>query len=111
MSDATFRNAVIKVVKSIPKDESRTYGQVAAAVGKPGTARAVAGVIKKNKHHFKACHKLSKDGKTWTCTDECNYVPCHRVVSANPKKRDVGYLGQTDAASIAFKTMLRENQL
>lgn len=111
MTDATFRNAVFEVVKSIPEDEFRTYGQVAAAVGKPGAARAVAGVIKKNKHHFNACHQLSNGGKSWICTDKHNYVPCHRVVSANPKKRDIGYLGQTDAASIAFKTMLRDNEL
>lgn len=111
MTDATFRNAVFEVVKNIAKDESKTYGEVARAVNRPGAARAVASVLKKNKHHFKACHKLSKDGKTWKCTKPGDYVPCQRVVSSNPKKKDVGYLGKTDAESIAFKAMLRKEQL
>ena len=111
MTDTAFRNAVIEVVKGISKKGFKTYGQVAAEAKRPGAAREVASIIKKNKHHFKACHKLANDGKSWVCTNQRDYVPCHRVVSANPKKRDVGYLGRTDAASIAFKTMLRDKEL
>ena len=49
-------------MRGIPKGETRTYGEVAAAVGHPGAARAVGTVMK---HNFDTS------------------VPCHRVVRAD----------------------------
>ena len=36
-----FRQLVERIIKSIPKGQVRSYGQVAALAGKPGGARAV----------------------------------------------------------------------
>ena len=50
-------------MNKIPYGEVRTYGQLAAALGKPKAARAVGG----------ACH----------CNPIAIIQPCHRVVGAN----------------------------
>ncbi len=59
---STFTQRVLAVVKRIPKGKTMTYGQVAAAAGSPGAARAVGSVMASNQD-----------------TD----VPCHRVVRAD----------------------------
>jgi O-6-methylguanine DNA methyltransferase len=65
-----FAERVRKVVRSIPKGKTMTYGLVAARAGKPGAARAVGTIMSGN------------DDKT---------VPCHRVVRADGKPS--GYNG------------------
>lgn len=61
---STFTDRVRAVVKTIKKGETMTYGQVAAASGRPGAARAVGTIMSHN------------DDKS---------VPCHRVVRADGK--------------------------
>lgn len=58
-----FQQAVWAELLKIPYGEVRTYGQLAAALGKPNASRAVGG----------ACH----------CNPIAIVIPCHRVVSAN----------------------------
>ena len=58
-----FQKAVWAGMNKIPYGEVRTYGQLAAALGKPKAARAVGG----------ACH----------CNPIAIIQPCHRVVGAN----------------------------
>lgn len=58
-----FQNAVWAEMNKIPYGEVRTYGQLAAALGKPKAARAVG----------EACH----------CNPIAIIQPCHRVVGAN----------------------------
>ena len=58
-----FQKAVWAEMNKIPYGEVRTYGQLAAALGKPKAARAVGG----------ACH----------CNPIAIIQPCHRVVGAN----------------------------
>ncbi len=65
-----FAERVRKVVRSIPKGKTMTYGLVAARAGKPGAARAVGTIMSGN-------------------TDKT--VPCHRVVRADGKPS--GYNG------------------
>lgn len=65
-----FAERVRKVVRSIPKGKTMTYGLVAARAGKPGAARAVGTIMSGN-------------------TDKT--VPCHRVVRADGKAS--GYNG------------------
>ena len=60
----TFADLVRSAVRQIPKGETRTYGEIAAAIGRPGAARAVGTVMKNNYDPS---------------------VPCHRVVAANGK--------------------------
>lgn len=60
----SFSDRVRAVVKNIPKGKAMTYGEVAAAAGSPGAARAVGNAMRNNKDHS---------------------IPCHRVVAAGGK--------------------------
>jgi AraC family transcriptional regulator, regulatory protein of adaptative response / methylated-DNA-[protein]-cysteine methyltransferase len=55
-----FQERVWKALQEIPAGETRTYGQVAAAVGRPGAARAV--------------------GRACASNPVALAIPCHRVV-------------------------------
>jgi methylated-DNA-[protein]-cysteine S-methyltransferase len=57
-----FQRAVLETVLAIPRGEVRTYGEVAAAAGYPGAARAVGEVMRTNRIPV--------------------LIPCHRVVRA-----------------------------
>ena len=58
-----FQEAVWQELRKIPPGETRSYGQIAAAIGKPGAARAV--------------------GAACGANPVCVVVPCHRVVGSN----------------------------
>lgn len=58
-----FQRKVISAVRSIPRGQTRTYGEVAAQAGSPGAARAVGQVMASNPFAI--------------------IMPCHRVVSRN----------------------------
>ena len=58
----TFQLAVWKQLLKIPYGETRSYGQVAAALGQPGAARAVGMANHRNPVPI--------------------VIPCHRVVAA-----------------------------
>ena len=60
-----FQQAVIDCVRRIPYGQVRTYGEVAAAVGYPGAARAVGTVMSGNRLPI--------------------IIPCHRVVASGGK--------------------------
>ena len=57
-----FQQAVIERCRRIPLGETKSYGELAAAVGHPGAARAVGRVMSTNRFPL--------------------IVPCHRVVGA-----------------------------
>jgi len=69
-----FQQAVWQQLLRIPYGEVRTYGQLAAALGKPGASRAVGS----------ACHR----------NPLCILIPCHRVVGADGSL--TGYAGGLD---------------
>ncbi len=56
-----FARAVLEAARAIPPGEVRTYGDLAAAVGRPGAARAVGTALGRNSVPL--------------------VVPCHRVVA------------------------------
>ncbi len=58
----TFKERVLKVVKSIPKGKMLTYKDVAERAGSPGAFRAVGSIMANN----------------WDPT-----VPCHRVIRSD----------------------------
>jgi methylated-DNA-[protein]-cysteine S-methyltransferase len=59
-----FGDHVRAVVRQIPKGETRTYGEVALAAGRPGAARAVGSVMKNNYDPSVPCHRVVRaDGK------------------------------------------------
>lgn len=64
MSDRTsFQRKVLEACRAIPRGETRTYGQLAKAAGRPGAARAVGSVMASNRTPL--------------------IIPCHRVVLAS----------------------------
>src|SRR2546425_7817133 len=58
-----FERSVLEATRRIPYGETRTYGQIAAAIGRPDAARAVGQALGKNR--------------------TCILIPCHRGVAAN----------------------------
>lgn len=69
-----FQRTVWQQLMQIPYGETRTYGQIAAAIGKPKASRAVG----------RACH----------CNPIGILIPCHRVVGAGGSL--TGYAGGLD---------------
>ncbi len=65
MKFTPFQLSVYKELLKIPAGETRTYKQIAKAIGKPKAARAVGNACNKNPYPF--------------------IVPCHRVVGSNGK--------------------------
>jgi methylated-DNA-[protein]-cysteine S-methyltransferase len=57
-----FDREVWRAVRAIPPGQTRTYGQVAGAIGRPGAARAVGRALSRNPAPLA--------------------IPCHRVVGA-----------------------------
>jgi methylated-DNA-[protein]-cysteine S-methyltransferase len=58
-----FLRRVYEIVRQIPPGETRSYGDVALAAGRPGAARAVGTAMAKNRI--------------------CLFIPCHRVVASS----------------------------
>lgn len=59
-----FKKKVEDAVRSIPKGETRSYGEVAAIVGHPGAARAVGTIMANNKDKTVPCHRVIRtDGR------------------------------------------------
>lgn len=56
----TFQRRVFEALRAIPRGETRSYGEIAATIGQPSAARAVASACAKNPAAL--------------------VVPCHRVV-------------------------------
>ena len=64
MISTTFADLVRDAVRQIPKGETRSYGEVAAAIGRPGAARAVGTIMKNNYDKTVPCHRVVRsDGK------------------------------------------------
>ena len=62
-SGTPFQQSVWSALRAIPPGETRTYGQLAAAIGKPDAARAV--------------------GRANATNPICLIVPCHRVIGTD----------------------------
>lgn len=45
-------------MRQIPRGETRSYGEVAEAIGRPGAARAVGAVMKNNYDPGVPCHRV-----------------------------------------------------
>jgi len=58
-----FQKAVWNALKKIPRGQTRTYGEIAAAIGRPGAVRAVGTACGANPVPL--------------------FIPCHRVVAKN----------------------------
>lgn len=60
----TFADLVRAAVRQIPKGETRTYGEVAAAIGHPGAARAVGTIMRDNFDPTVPCHRVIRSDGT-----------------------------------------------
>ncbi len=80
-----FQKAVLKATQAIPYGETRSYGQVAAAIAKPKAARAVGQAEKRNQVPL--------------------VIPCHRVIGSDGDLTGNGGTANTDlkARLIAFE--------
>lgn len=83
MDGSAFDRAVWEQLMAIPFGETRTYGQIAAALGKPTASRAVGGACSRNPLLI--------------------IVPCHRVIASTGKL--TGF-----AAGLALKQALLEHE-
>jgi methylated-DNA-[protein]-cysteine S-methyltransferase len=63
--ETVFQRRVREACRAIPRGEVRSYGELAAAAGFPGAARAVGSVMRTNRFPL--------------------VIPCHRVVAAGGK--------------------------
>jgi O-6-methylguanine DNA methyltransferase len=79
-----FQRQVWKAISQIPKGQTRTYGEIASAIGRPRAIRAVANACGKNPVPL--------------------FIPCHRVVAANGK---IGGF----SAGLAWKRLLLQNEI
>ncbi|HVZ11241.1 MAG TPA: MGMT family protein [Candidatus Paceibacterota bacterium] len=66
MAITPFQKLVYDAVRKIPKGETMTYAQVAAAIGRPRAARAVGNALNKNPFAPEVpCHRVIRsDGST-----------------------------------------------
>ena len=76
MENKSFYDKVYEAVMRIPRGKVATYGQVAAAVGSGGAARAVGNALHKN--------------------PALGVIPCHRVVNAKGGLADAFVFGGVD---------------
>jgi len=83
MKGTKFQIKVWKYLKKIPKGKVKTYKQVAIAINKPKSARAVANACAKNPYAPK--------------------IPCHRVIKSDGELG--GYSGP--GGSITKKKLLK----
>lgn len=59
-----FKERVYEIVKTIPKGETMTYGEVAFLAGHSGAARAVGNILSQNFDPKIPCHRVIRaDGK------------------------------------------------
>jgi len=72
MNGTSFQKLVWRELLSIPLGETRTYKQIAYAIGRPGSSRAVANACASNPY--------------------APLVPCHRVIRSDG--RVGGYSGK-----------------
>lgn len=66
-----FQTKVLQEIAKIPLGETRTYKEIAQAVGAPKAARAVGMACNKNPFPF--------------------FIPCHRVVASSGKLQGYAY--------------------
>ena len=79
--ETPFLEACARALRTVPRGETVTYGELAALAGSPGAARAAGSFCARNRLGL--------------------FVPCHRVVSA-------GGLGSYGSHGIAYKKRLLE---
>ena len=86
-----FQVAVRKAVVAVPYGEAASYGDIAAAVGRPRAARAVGGVQADNPLSF--------------------VIPCHRIVGADGSLHGYGGFGGLETKAWLLELESPEEEL
>ena len=86
-SGTFFQKKVWLELSKIPKGETRTYKEIAIAIGRPLAVRAVANACGKNPHPIK--------------------IPCHRVIRSDGKLGGYSAQGGTAAKRRLLKEELK----
>ena len=86
-SGTFFQKKVWLELSKIPKGETRTYKEIAIAIGRPLAVRAVANACGKNPHPIK--------------------IPCHRVIRSDGKLGGYSATGGTAAKRRLLKEELK----
>tara|TARA_B100001248_G_scaffold245228_1_gene214900 strand:- start:73 stop:360 length:288 start_codon:yes stop_codon:yes gene_type:complete len=86
-SETVFQKKVWRELSKIPKGETRTYKEIAIAIGRPLAVRAVANACGKNPHPIK--------------------IPCHRVIRSDGKLGGYSAPGGTAAKRRLLKEELK----
>ena len=86
-SGTVFQKKVWLELSKIPKGETRTYKEIAIAIGRPLAVRAVANAFGKNPHPTK--------------------IPCHRVIRSDGKLGGYSAPGGTAAKCRLLKEELK----
>jgi methylated-DNA-[protein]-cysteine S-methyltransferase len=84
-----FQTKVLQEIAKIPFGETRTYKQIAEAVGAPKAARAVGMACNKNPFPF--------------------FIPCHRVVATSGKLQGYAYGLELKAKILNFEKSFVKN--
>jgi methylated-DNA-[protein]-cysteine S-methyltransferase len=83
---SAFQNRVVRNCRRISRGRVRSYGELAAAAGSPGAARAVGSVMARNRFPI--------------------IVPCHRVVASGGS---LGGFSARDGVSMKRRMLEMEN--
>ena len=90
-SGTVFQKKVWQELSKIPKGETRTYKEIAIAIGRPLAVRAVANACGKNPHPIK--------------------IPCHRVIRSDGSLGGYSGLGGTATKRRLLDEELKPNRL
>ncbi|MFH1225632.1 MAG: MGMT family protein [Candidatus Diapherotrites archaeon] len=74
---ACFKERVWLKTAQIPRGRVSSYAEIAKAIGKPRSARAVGNALNKNKNPFPPCGCAVRNKN--------RAVPCHRVVRSDAR--------------------------
>lgn len=61
---STFRTRVLAIVRTIPRGQTMTYGEVARCAGKPKAAHAVGAIMRANYDPSVPCHRVVRSDGT-----------------------------------------------
>jgi O-6-methylguanine DNA methyltransferase len=82
-----FQKTVWRSLRTIPRGEVRTYGEIASSIGRPGAHRAVANAC--------AANRIAV------------FIPCHRVVPATGGPGEYAWGGEAKKALLEMEKSFR----
>lgn len=88
LTNKSFTERVLEVVKNIPPGKTRSYAEVANLAGSSGAARAVGTIMSKNYREDIPCHRVIKSDGTPGAYNRGGEV-AKRAILANELKSSI----------------------